>query len=243
MILLFVDETSDAKFKEYFGLSCAVVKHNYYRQIKVGFQEILIKGGWDPSVEFKGSYLFSASKGCTEIPVDKRVEMAERIIDLNIANKNARMKFAYFKTVTGNGKSDYLAYLPALLYKVLPKPDKGQGKDLVSVFCDYRSDISVGEIRDSISPAISQRGYTLYEDVVQVASNFETVGIAYADIVGYLMARIDTISNDSELFENIPQEIFEQKGKVKKLKSSIQIINKVKQLTVYEVKAGEKKAG
>ena len=156
MILVFVDETSDSKFKEYLGLSCAVVKQNYYRQIKVGFQEILIKGGWDPSVEFKGSYLFSASKGCTEIPVEKRIEMAEKIIDLNIANKNARMKFAYFKTTTENGKRDYLDYLPALLYKVLPKPDKSQGKDLISVFCDYRSDISAGEIRTSISPAIKQ---------------------------------------------------------------------------------------
>lgn len=242
MILVFIDETSDTKFKDYLGLSCAVVKQNYYRQIKVGFQKILINGGWNPSVEFKGSYLFSASKGCTDIPVEKRVEMAEDIIDLNIANKNARMKFAYFKTNSADGKSEYLAYLPTLIYKVLPKPDKGQGKDLVSVFCDYRNDISVDEIRTSISPAIIQRGYTLYEDVVQVASNFETVGIAYADIVGYLMARIDTISNDSELFENIPQENFEQNGKIKKLKSSIQIMNKVKQLTIYEVKAGEKKA-
>jgi hypothetical protein len=240
MILVFIDETSDTKFKDYLGLSCAVVKHNYYRQIKVGFQQILIKGGWNPTIEFKGSYLFSASKGCIDIPVEKRVEMAEEIIDLNIANKNARMKFAYLKSNSTDGKREYLRYLPPLLYKVLPKPIKGQGKDLVSVFCDYRSDISVREIRASIRPAINQRGYTLYEDVVQVASNFETVGIAYADIIGYLSARIDIISNDSELFENLSEEHFEQNGKLRKLRTSIQIMDKIKQLTIYEVKLGEK---
>jgi len=52
MICLFVDETGDSKFKEYFGLSCMDVKHNFYENIKKDFQKILLKYGWDPSVEF-----------------------------------------------------------------------------------------------------------------------------------------------------------------------------------------------
>ena len=242
MILVFVDETSDTKFKDYFGLSCAVVKHNFYRQIKEGFQTILLEGGWDPSIEFKGSYLFSASKGCVDIDVSTRVEMAEAIIDLNIAKKNARMNFSYFKTRTQDEKADYLRYLPALLYRVLPnvtKGQKGQGKDLVSIQCDIRSDISGEEIREAIMPALNSRGYQLFEDVNQVASNFYTVGIAYADIVGYLMARIDTIVNDSELFDNIPPEMFETNGKIRKLRSSMHLAEKIKNLSVYEVKEEE----
>lgn len=235
MILVFVDETSDTKFKDYFGLSCAVIKHNFYRQIKDGFQSILLNGGWDPTVEFKGSYLFSASKGCAGISVENRVEMAEAIIDLNVANKNARMKFAYFQTHTQDYKSDYLRYLPALLYKVLSKAQKGMGKDLVSIQCDYRTDIKPEEIRNAIFPAIQAKGFSLFEDVNQVTSNFNTVGIAYADIVGYLVARIETISNDSELFENIPPEMFKTNGKIKKLHSSIQLINKIKNLSMFKV--------
>ena len=235
MILVFVDETSDTKFKDYFGLSCAMVKHNFYRQVKNGFQEALLNGGWDPSIEFKGLYLFSASKGCQDVSIEKRVEIAEKIIDLNAAKKNARMSFAYFHKESRDEKADYLFYLPALLHRMLPKAFKGQGKDLVSVQCDYRSDISVSEIREVVTPPLMEKGYTLFEDVVQVNSNFDTVGIAYADIVGYLMGRVETISNDSELFDNIPPELFATNGKIRKLKSSLRLIDKIKNLTLYKV--------
>lgn len=238
MIHVFIDETSDAKFKDYFGLCCAIVKHSFYRQIKTGFQRILIDGGWDPTVEFKGSYIFSASKGCPEVPVDRRVDLAEAIIDLNIAHKNARMKFAYLKTTTRDPKSTYLSYLPILLDRVLPRVRKGerkQGKDLVTVQCDYRNDITPREVREAVLSVLYDKGYTLFEDVSIVASNFETVGLAYADIVGYLVARIDTIVNDSELFENIPPELFETNGKIKKLRSSVRLITKIKRLSLYAV--------
>ena len=59
-------------------------------------------------------------------------------------------------------------------------------------------------------------------------SNFNTVGILYADIIGYLAARVDTISTDSELFEGITSKEFEKNGKIKKLKSSMILISKIK---------------
>jgi len=238
MIHVFVDETSDTKFKDYFGLCCAAVKHTFYRQIKTDFQRILIDGGWDPAVEFKGSYLFSASKGCPEVPVDRRVDLAEAVIDLNIARENARMKFTYLRSITRNQKATYLSGLPILLDRALPRVRKGQrtqGKDLITVHCDYRNDILLDEIRDAVLPILQAKGYTLFEDVAIVTSNFETVGIAYADIVGYLVARIDTIANDSDLFENIPPELFETNGKIRKLRSSAHLISKVKRLSVHPI--------
>lgn len=36
----------------------------------------------------------------------------------------------------------------------------------------------------------------------------------FADLVGYLAARIDTISNDAELFEDINREQLELNGKI-----------------------------
>ena len=235
MILLFVDETSDNKFKDYFGICCAAVKHNFYVPIKTEFQKILLDGGWDPTIEFKGSYLFSASKGCTDIPVEKRVEMAESVISLNTAKKNARMKFAYFSKSSDNPRQDYLDLLPALVDRILKQypHEKGQGKDLVSLHCDRRTDVSAREIQKLVLPVIESRGYTLFEEVIQVDSNFDTVGVLYADIVGYLAGRIDTISNDSQLFESIPPHLFSENGKVKKLRSSIRIIDNIKNLTIY----------
>jgi hypothetical protein len=67
-------------------------------------------------------------------------------------------------------------------------------------------------------------------------SNFNTVGLLYADIIGYLAARIDTISTDSELFEGITPEQFETNGKILKLKSSVNLISKIKNIGQYEVK-------
>lgn len=240
MICLFVDETGDSKFKDYFGLSCTAVKHNFYENIKRDFQKILLKYGWDPSVEFKGSCLFSASKGCENVTIEQRVKIAEEIIDLNIANKNARMKFAYFsKKDSTDQKADYLTFLPKVIERVLKTYSKttGQGKSLVNIYCDRRTDISINEIRLLTKTIIEKSGYFLFEDVSMVDSNFETVGILYADIVGYLMARIDTISNDSELFENLSPEMLQNNGKIKKLISSQKLIDMIKNLTVY----GEKK--
>ena len=71
MISIFVDETSDVKHKDYFGLFCTAINHNFYPQIKRETQQILRDGGWDLNVEFKGSYLFSANKGCIEVDIDK----------------------------------------------------------------------------------------------------------------------------------------------------------------------------
>ena len=233
MKLVFVDETSDAKYKDYFGICCAVVDHTKYRLIKSAFQKILLDGGWDPEIEFKGSYLFSASKGCTSVSVEERVGLAEEILKLNQSGKNARFKFAYLKLSSHDPKAEYLKFLPLLLRRVLPKATSGLGKDILSVNCDYRTDVSPSEICESLLPVVKDKGYTLFEDVVMANSNFETVGILYADLVAYLTARVDLISSDIDLFEDIPKEVIRKSGKIKKLKSSVRLIRLIKELGIY----------
>lgn len=87
MKLIFIDETSDSKFKQYFGLCCAVIDSFYYSQLKNQFHKILLDGGWNQKVEFKGSCLFSASTGDTSITIDKRIDIANELLDLNSAKK------------------------------------------------------------------------------------------------------------------------------------------------------------
>ena len=43
MLLVFVDETSDSKFKDYFGLSVATINYTKYSKVKTEFQKILKK--------------------------------------------------------------------------------------------------------------------------------------------------------------------------------------------------------
>ena len=238
MLLIFVDETGDSKFKDYFGLSVTTINHNHYKKIKNGFQEILRNSDWNETIEFKGSYIFSVSSGDKTVPIDKRIDIAHSILDLNTANRNARMSCHYVrKEKTDNHKQQYLDTLPLILDKALPKLiKKGGGKDIAAVYCDYRSDITSFEVQNAIMPILQKKQYTLLEKVTMPHSNFHTVGILYADIIGYLSARIDTISNDSELFESIPADELKNNGKVKKLISSVDLIKKIKKLERYEVK-------
>lgn len=234
MELLFVDESGDYKFNEYFGLCVAAINASHYKAAKVGFQDILRSTGWDETIEFKGSYLFSASKGDLGIPIEQRIEMAKAIIDLNAAAKNARMRFHYFSRHDCSSVHDeYLSVLPELVKRALPKAKKARAKDLVAVSCDYRNDIRATEIQEAVLPAVEVKGYTLLEEVTTPTSSFHTVGILYADLISYLAARIETIGNDSELFEGITPELLEQSGKVKKLQSSTELIERVKSMVTY----------
>ena len=44
------------KYPEYFGLCIATINSAHYRGVKSAFQQILIDNGWNPEIEFKGSY-------------------------------------------------------------------------------------------------------------------------------------------------------------------------------------------
>ena len=238
MLLVFVDETSDSKFKDYFGLSIAVINHAHYKTIKDGFQQVLKESDWDESIEFKESYLFSANKGDTNVGIDERIDIANKVIDLNIAKKNARMRFFYLRHKAAKKRQgeEYLKVMPLLLKKALSPATKGSGKDIIAIHCDYRNDITATQIHHAVEPVVKAKKYSLLEEVQMVSSNFNTVGILYADMIGYLAARIDTISNDQELFENIPTDQLLNNGKVRKLKTSMALINKIKQLDKYEIK-------
>lgn len=238
MLIVFVDETSDSKFKDYFGLSVVTINHTKYPKVKEEFHEILKKSKWDNSIEFKGSCLFSAKSGDISVSIEERIKIAEKVIDLNIAKANARINFHYLKhTVkpSEQGK-EYIRLLPLLLNKVIPKAPKGAGKNIVSIHCDYRNDIDIKKLREAIFPVFQKKKYIVLEDLIMSSSNFNTVGILYADIIGYLAARIDTISKDSELFEGISPNHYKTNGKIKKLKSSANLISKIKNIRKYEVK-------
>ena len=73
MRLLFVDETGDQKDKEYLGFCVASLDATKYVLLKTETLKILRKLGWSDDVEFKGSCLFSQSKGCKHVSVDDRV--------------------------------------------------------------------------------------------------------------------------------------------------------------------------
>ena len=236
MLLVFVDETADVKFKNYLGFSIALANAFYYPKLKSEAQRILRGIGWDPNVEFKGSYLFSASKGCTDVEIERRVSAAGKLLDLNVARENTRMKFHFGDMRSENPKVDYLTQLPGLLWKVLPPAPRSPGKNLIAVICDERDDISDDELNDAVLPVTAKRGYVMLERAHSTTSNFDTVGIMYADLVGYLAGRIETISNDVELIDGLTEEQMRINGKLRKLQSSKELIGKIKRMNIYHHK-------
>jgi hypothetical protein len=230
MRFLFVDETGDSKEKAYLGLCIASIDSTKYALLKKGALKILEKAGWPHEIEFKGSYLFSKTSGCKDVPVDERVAAAEKILELN-AKKRSRIKFAYGQMQSANPNDDYLEGLPGLIYRVLPKAPQGAGKNLVLVACDDRSGIDADVLNHAVKKAVQARGYVLLERPMQVKSSTDTVGIMFADIVGYLLGRLDTI--DVGKFDQLTAQQLETHGDFKKHESATKLIEKIKSLDLY----------
>jgi hypothetical protein len=235
MKFIFLDETSDSDKKDYFGVCCVIMDSYSYKIVKEKSQNILSKSGWDRDIEFKGSTLFSITKGDTSISVEKRIEIAKDLLSLNLAQKNARVQFAYCDFKTENFKSSYLQYLPTLLSRVLPRAPKGAGKDLISIHYDQYDSISQEEFRKAIKEVINKKKYGLFEDVMASSSGFETTGILFADLVAYLYGRVEVITKDIDLFKDLPPEKLKNDGRNRKLQSSKALLTVIKQLKGYEV--------
>jgi hypothetical protein len=233
MKLLFIDETGDSKDQAYLGLSLAFMDARFYPKLKAEAVSVLEGIEWRPDTEFKGAYLFSETKGCSEVQVEKRVEAAGRLLDLNAADSNARMSFHYGRMSTSDKAAAYSAGVPSLIEKVLPRAPSGAGKNLISITYDERQDIDHDGFQNALTAAVGKRGYVVLEHPIQGRSSFNTVGLMYADLVGYLAARRDVISNDAELFEGLAPEDFAKNGKIRKLQSSSILIEKVKRLELY----------
>lgn len=143
------------------------------------------------------------------------------------------MKFAYGSLDSNEPGKDYLRLVPALVDQVLPKAPKGAGKNLLIVVYDERSDLDSAAFHRAISEIADAKGFVLFESAVEGRSSFDTVGLMFADLVGYLAARIEVISNDAELFEGLTLENYSENGKIRKLESSSGLISRIKKLDLY----------
>lgn len=233
MRLVFIDECGDANKKDYLGLSIASVDSRYYPLLKRSAQSVLLKIGWEAQTEFKGSYLFSVSKGCPSVSVEDRVAAAMSLLDLNTSEKNSRMHFTYGRLRSTKQGEDYLRRLPGLLHRGLRVAPMGAGKDLVAITCDERSDVNRRALHSALAPVVAAKGYVLHESVTFAQSSFDTIGLMFADLVGYLAARVDLLSADAQLFEGLSPEELAKDGQCRKFTASRKLLDKVKKLTLY----------
>lgn len=235
MKLLFFDETSDHDHPDYLGVCGAIIDSTKYGKIKREFHAHMNEFKWDPSIEFKGSWIFSASKGCQTVPVIQRVDLAKSIIAMNSSGSNSAIKFCYIYGTLGSQREQYLAILRLVGDALMPKcGTTKQGKDIFAIYCDQRSDVSLADLKGVFRPIIASKNATLLEDIHRVQSNMETVGLCYADIVGYLMSRVDNIKVDAGLFEELNTEEAQRNGQLRKFITSTAITRSIKSMQVYK---------
>ncbi len=94
-----------------------------------------------------------------------------------------------------------------------------------------------GDLHRAIKPVLEEKGYTILERVSQARSAPDAIGLMFADLAAYLVGRADTISNDAEFFEGLDQEQLKRSSKVQELRSSTDLLKKIKRLDLYVTKS------
>lgn len=236
MKLLFIDETSDSGNPNYLGVCAALIDATRYSDMKRSMLTLLSQAQWDVDTEFKGTTIYSQSKGCEDILVDQRIRLAEQIINLNASNANARITFSYRYSPNLNTSSVYLRLVHEAVNSLVKQcSSERNGKNLISIHCDERRDVDVDEIRTSIAPILERKGYVLFEDIMQTISNNQSVGLMFADIVGYLISRVHNIHVSESLLSDPDSETAKKNGQLRKLVASKKILSQIKQIRVMPI--------
>lgn len=68
-----------------------------------------------------------------------------------------------------------------------------------------------------MTEVVEAKGYVLFETTVEGRSRFDTAGPMFVDLVGYLAARVEVISNEAELFEGLSLENYSENEKIRKI--------------------------
>lgn len=231
MKLIFFDEVEQPhKAPGFFGIGALVVSSAFYRGLKEDVGDAFDKAKWDQGEEFKGRYLFSSSKGDTNVGVDARIELVRTIVKGTTATKNARAMFCLAFNYQGRTEANYLALVGQALRKC-PKPTNKKGdKSLAAVFYD-RTDIAGHKVICEIAgKSATARSMTLVETPTQLTSSNDTPGLVVADILAYLKSW-DVISpnpdetDQAAVFEKTANQL--HADKLKTIREILQCMKKV----------------
>ncbi|MBW2673814.1 MAG: hypothetical protein JRD89_10440 [Deltaproteobacteria bacterium] len=140
---------------------------------------------WCRDHEFKGSVIFSSTKGDTSVTTEQRVDAASSMVAATVSKANARVSCSIAWTDKGGGVKQHLDLVGQAVSRCLALAGKAAGKDLVAVYADNKDEIKPPELSAAIKKAVKSRGYTLVEDVVVVASSCDWPGVLLADVLAY----------------------------------------------------------
>ena len=202
MKLVFIDETKQG---DSFCVSMVIIDSSKYSILKREYLGVLEKYGWNHKSdknEFKGKIVFSAKdpEESSRITVDTRIKICNELLEHTLSSgKSKRMDVSFFSDKVKEGRTwqdIYFDVVPKLIEKKLGKGKIKGGKNCVAIFCDSfdmkRKEEMYQKMRRQIATVLRKRNWIFFEEIFFYKSTNYTLGITYADIIGYLVAKKDS---------------------------------------------------
>ena len=198
MQLVFIDETEQ---KNTFAISVIVMNSSKYGSFKKKYLNILKKYKWDHKDdrnEFKGTAILGSTKTNSLSPLEKKEMCSELLHIIQSTNKIVRPYIAYHdisKNRTGVYKQElYFKSIPLILEKALKKSSAKNSKNVVCIFCDKFSIANKNKneyqkMRKEIASILKLKKLIFFEEIYFSKSTNYTIGISYADLIGYLLLK------------------------------------------------------
>ena len=187
MKFIFIDETKNKRKSDFYGVCGVCIDEMHYGSISLGVTRCFQDVGWNTDFEFKGSYLFSHKKGDSSVTIDRRIELADKIIALNIAKKNAKMKAVFTWNEAGEAVDNHLVLVEEVLRRLLPSRSSRLSSKPCIVFTDQNDKIPPPELWRVINETLATRNYCLVEDVNIFRDWRSThIGLCLCDLIAYL---------------------------------------------------------
>ena len=202
MKFIFIDETEQNNI---FAISVIVMDSSRYGSFKKKYLDILKKYSWDhkdDKNEFKGTAILGSTKTNSLSPQGKKDMCYELLNIIQSTNKIVRPYIAYHNLSKDNSQNKIGAYkqrlyfksIPLILKKALKKSSAKSSKNVVCIFCDEfsianKNKTEYQKMRKEIASILKLKNLIFFEEIYFSKSTNYTIGISYADLIGYLLLK------------------------------------------------------
>jgi len=227
MKFIFLDETQNKRKRDFYGICGISIDARFYPSIAREVKQLFNNVGWNLRFEFKGRFLFSSKKGDPNVTIDKRIELANQMINLNVAKKNARLNAIFVWNEASDTTENHLYLTKCALKELLSSNNK-----LYIIFADRNDKIKHQDLWKAAYDIIVNKSCCLVEDVVIIKEWKPTqVGLCLCDLIAYLASwsclTQSPVEAQQSLFEEESISSFDV-DKAETVKTIFQNIKKVK---------------
>jgi hypothetical protein len=230
MKFIFLDETTNRRKKDFYGICGISIDEYFYPRIAQDMAQLFKDYGWNLEIEFKGRFLFSISKGDSTVTIDQRIELANQMIDLNVARRNARLKAAFVWNEASDTKENHLFLIKRALKQLITSSKKSK---LYIIFADQNDKIILQDLWKVAYDSTLNKDCCLVEDVVVIKDWKPThVGLCLCDLIAYLTSWICLTESPAEAQQSLFEEELISSFDVQKAETVQKIFQNLKQIKI-----------